>query len=74
MKYTQYEFFIIPFYKSVEGKPSNSRVARTLEDGKCAFTYIIYVDDDEENMIHVFHNQFFYTSFSPQKRLLYVFV
>lgn len=34
MKYQSYEFFIVPFYKTVEGKPSNSRVARTLEDGK----------------------------------------
>lgn len=34
MKYTQYEFFIVPFYKTVEGKPSNSRIARTMEDGK----------------------------------------
>lgn len=33
-QYTLYEFFIVPFYKSVEGKPSNSRVARTLADGK----------------------------------------
>lgn len=33
--YTRYEFFVVPFYKSVEGKPSNSRIARTLEDGKC---------------------------------------
>ncbi|KAH8419317.1 hypothetical protein KR222_004805, partial [Zaprionus bogoriensis] len=31
-QYTLYEFFIVPFYKSVEGKPSNSRLARTLED------------------------------------------
>jgi roundabout, axon guidance receptor 2 len=33
-KFTTYEFFIVPFYKAVEGKPSNSRIARTLEDGK----------------------------------------
>lgn len=33
-KYTLYEFFIVPFYKTVEGKPSNSRVSRTQEDGK----------------------------------------
>ena len=33
-KYTTYEFFIVPFYKAVEGKPSNSRIASTLEDGK----------------------------------------
>lgn len=33
-KFTMYEFFIVPFYKAVEGKPSNSRVERTHEDGK----------------------------------------
>lgn len=31
-KYTNYEFFIVPFYKTVQGKPSNSRIARTIED------------------------------------------
>lgn len=31
--YTEYEFFLVPFYKSVEGRPSNSRHARTLESG-----------------------------------------
>ncbi|XP_049536021.1 roundabout homolog 1-like [Anopheles darlingi] len=31
-KYTEYEFFIVPFYKSVEGKPSNSRISKTLGD------------------------------------------
>ncbi|XP_039438297.1 roundabout homolog 1-like [Culex pipiens pallens] len=31
-KFREYEFFIVPFYKTVEGKPSNSRIARTLED------------------------------------------
>jgi roundabout, axon guidance receptor 2 len=33
-KYTRYEFFILPFYKNVDGKPSNSRIARTMEDGE----------------------------------------
>lgn len=33
-KFTEYEFFIVPFYKTVEGKPSNSRLAKTLEDGE----------------------------------------
>lgn len=37
LKYTLYEFFIVPFYKTVEGKPSNSRISRTLEDGKYIF-------------------------------------
>lgn len=32
--FTRYEFFVVPFYKSVEGKPSNSRSARTMEDGE----------------------------------------
>ncbi|XP_030763908.1 roundabout homolog 2-like [Sitophilus oryzae] len=31
-KFTKYEFFISPFYKSVEGQPSNSRIAQTMED------------------------------------------
>lgn len=33
-EFTEYEFFLIPFYKSVKGRPSNSRRATTLEDGK----------------------------------------
>lgn len=33
-KFATYEFFVVPFYKAVEGKPSNSRIARTLEDGE----------------------------------------
>lgn len=33
-KYTRYEFFLVPFYKTVDGKPSNSKTTRTLEDGK----------------------------------------
>ncbi|XP_065081068.1 roundabout homolog 2-like [Ochlerotatus camptorhynchus] len=31
-KFTEYEFFIVPFYKTVEGKPSNSRLSKTIED------------------------------------------
>ncbi|GIY92239.1 roundabout homolog 2 [Caerostris extrusa] len=31
-KYNQYEFFLVPFYKNVEGPPSNSKVTQTLED------------------------------------------
>jgi hypothetical protein len=34
-KNTRYDFFLIPFYKSIEGKPSNLKQATTLEDGKC---------------------------------------
>lgn len=31
-KYTQYEFFLVPFYKTIEGRPSNVKLAVTLED------------------------------------------
>nr|XP_037279955.1 LOW QUALITY PROTEIN: roundabout homolog 1-like [Rhipicephalus microplus] len=31
-KFTKYDFFLVPFYKSVEGPPSNSRSVQTLED------------------------------------------
>ncbi|XP_016945560.3 roundabout homolog 2 isoform X3 [Drosophila suzukii] len=31
-KASTYEFFLVPFYKSIVGKPSNSRRMRTLED------------------------------------------
>ncbi|XP_042145799.1 roundabout homolog 1 isoform X2 [Ixodes scapularis] len=30
--YTKYEFFLVPFFMSVEGPPSNSRSVQTLED------------------------------------------
>ncbi|ODM93984.1 Roundabout 2 [Orchesella cincta] len=31
-KYTMYEIFVGPFYKNVEGQPSNSKMISTLED------------------------------------------
>lgn len=33
-KWSKYRFFLVPFFKTVEGQPSNSRIVRTLEDGK----------------------------------------
>lgn len=45
--YTRYEFFVVPFYKSVEGKPSNSRIARTLEDGKCQIAQLMTLDREK---------------------------
>lgn len=32
-KWSRYQFFLIPFFKNIEGQPSNSRTVRTLEDG-----------------------------------------
>ncbi|KAK4306113.1 hypothetical protein Pmani_022041 [Petrolisthes manimaculis] len=31
-KYTEYEFFVVPFHGDIHGHPSNSRLARTKED------------------------------------------
>lgn len=31
-KFTRYEFFLVPFYKTIEGRPSNVKLAMTLED------------------------------------------
>lgn len=33
-KFTKYEFFVAPFYRSVEGQPSNSKIVQTMEDGE----------------------------------------
>lgn len=45
-KHTKYEFFIAPFYRSVEGQPSNSKIVQTFEDGKkCAIDWLFYSID-----------------------------
>ncbi|XP_063607751.1 roundabout homolog 2-like [Penaeus indicus] len=31
-KFTEYEFFIVPYHRNIHGHPSNSRIAVTLED------------------------------------------
>jgi len=33
-KYNKYDFFLVPFFKTVEGQPSNSMVVQTNEDGE----------------------------------------
>ncbi|XP_036340423.1 roundabout homolog 2-like, partial [Rhagoletis pomonella] len=44
-KASMYEFFLVPFYKSIVGKPSNSKRIRTMEDalfgglGRCLIGY-----------------------------------
>lgn len=32
--YTDYELFVVPYHAGIHGHPSNSRVARTMEDGQ----------------------------------------
>lgn len=31
-KFMRYEFFLVPFYKTIEGRPSNVKLVITLED------------------------------------------
>lgn len=33
-KYTKYQVFLVPFFKTIDGQPSNSVEVQTLEDGK----------------------------------------
>lgn len=40
-KFTKYEFFVSPFYKTVEGQPSNSKIAQTMDDGNYIIINII---------------------------------
>lgn len=51
-KYRRYEFFIVPFYKTVDGRPSNSRVARTLEDGKWNLLLFLLVFNSPPTTTH----------------------
>lgn len=48
LPYTQYDIFLMPYYKMLLGKPSNSMIGYTDEDGKffnnliIVYIYIIY--------------------------------
>lgn len=42
-KYTKYEFFLVPFYKTIEGRPSNVKLATTLEDVPSAAPETVHV-------------------------------
>lgn len=33
-EYTKYQVFLVPFFKTVDGQPSNSMEVQTLEDGE----------------------------------------
>lgn len=38
---TNYTFFLIPFYGSVEGRPSNSKLVKTNQDGNKTYLYFL---------------------------------
>lgn len=63
LPYTRYQFFLIPFYKHIDGRPSNSRTVRTLEDGTllASLHAMLYVNEmrpfsskfEEQNSINL---------------------
>ena len=40
-KNTRYELFLVPYYKCLEGSPSNTVIVRTLDDGKLKLKIIL---------------------------------
>ncbi|KAF6202601.1 hypothetical protein GE061_002999 [Apolygus lucorum] len=52
-KYTKYEFFLVPFFKSVEGQPSNSKVVQTLEDVPSAAPMNIQMEMVNSTTAHI---------------------
>ena len=34
LPFTLYSFFLVPFYKRLDGRPSNMKIVQTDEDGK----------------------------------------
>jgi hypothetical protein len=53
---TVYDFFLIPFYKSIEGKPSNLIQTATLEDGKDVQYDDYYYDYGNNTKISPIHS------------------
>ncbi len=54
-KFTKYEFFLAPFYRSVEGQPSNSKVVQTFEDGMWIFNYNFVIRSKKKSYSSVLH-------------------
>uniref|UniRef100_A0A146L1T0 Roundabout 2 n=1 Tax=Lygus hesperus TaxID=30085 RepID=A0A146L1T0_LYGHE len=52
-KFTKYEFFLVPFFKSVEGQPSNSKVVQTLEDVPSAAPMNIQMEMVNSTTAHI---------------------
>ena len=42
-KFTRYQFFLVPFFQSVLGRPSNIEEVRTREDGKSPVTHSVAI-------------------------------
>lgn len=45
--FTKYAFFLIPFYKNIDGRPSNLKIVQTLEDGEYlprhTYMYVVHI-------------------------------
>lgn len=59
-----YLFFLVPYYKHIKGRPSNSRTARTYEDCK---------DDTTSNAYHnLLNNMLLFSHLGPSQAPQYV--
>ncbi|XKL67555.1 hypothetical protein PGB90_003046 [Kerria lacca] len=52
-KFTKYDFFLVPFYKSVDGQPSNSMAIQTLHDVPSASPENIHIETLNESSAFV---------------------
>ncbi|RWS31362.1 roundabout 1-like protein [Leptotrombidium deliense] len=59
--YTIYEFFLVPFYKSVQGMPSNLKSVQTMEDKPSAFP-----DNLQVKVTNSSSAEILWSSLSPQ--------
>ena len=72
-KYTEYEVFLMPFYKMMEGQPSNSLHIQTLEDVPSGIFIMIFYFLHYLNVKKVPSNYFFMKSLFVNKLDTYTF-
>jgi roundabout axon guidance receptor 2 len=51
-KFTKYEFFLMPFYRSIEGQPSNSMQVSTEKEINVSFKINIGTQNKKHRYIH----------------------
>ena len=72
-KYTEYEVFLMPFYKMMEGQPSNSLHIQTLEDVPSGIFIMIFYFLHYINFKKISSNLFFMKSKSLFVLHIYIF-
>lgn len=69
-EYSDYEFFLVPFYKTVKGRPSNSKIARTMEDSEYSFLHSLHTISKAKTISTIFPEiSFFLVPTEPPNNL-----